>query len=128
MRSHLLGMLEPASVLQVNRHTGRAPSVTPDRRQKPRVARSFPNRCPGIVPIQRTPAKRGPSLVHALKQRLLVLNTDFVQVISEGAGDGKVDEPACFFETSRQAMRQLLKAKPLKAKPSVLPKSKATGR
>jgi hypothetical protein len=24
MRSHLLGMLEPASILQVNRHTGRA--------------------------------------------------------------------------------------------------------
>jgi hypothetical protein len=28
MRSHLLGMLEPATVLQVNRHTGRAPSLT----------------------------------------------------------------------------------------------------
>jgi hypothetical protein len=34
MRSHLLGMLEPASIFQVNRHTGRAPGVTPDRRQK----------------------------------------------------------------------------------------------
>src|SRR5215470_16075986 len=73
MRSHLLGMLEPASILQVNRHAGRAPGVTPDRRQKPRVPRSFTDRCPGIVPIQRAPAKRGASLVHALKQRLLVL-------------------------------------------------------
>src|SRR5260370_29588963 len=53
MRSHLLGMLKPASILQVNRHTGRAPGVTPDRRQKPRVPRSFANSCPGIVPIQR---------------------------------------------------------------------------
>jgi hypothetical protein len=33
MRSHLLGMLKPASVFQVNRHTGRAPGVAPDRRQ-----------------------------------------------------------------------------------------------
>ena len=41
MRSHLLGRLEPASILQVNRHAGRAPGVTPDRRQKPRVPRSF---------------------------------------------------------------------------------------
>src|SRR5262245_53907791 len=80
MRSHLLGMLEPASILQVNRHTGRAPGVTPDRRQKPRIPRSFANGDPGIVPIQRAPAKRGASLVHALKQRLLVLNTDSCQV------------------------------------------------
>ena len=37
MRSHLLGMLEPASILQVNRHPSCAPSVAPDPRQKPRV-------------------------------------------------------------------------------------------
>jgi hypothetical protein len=43
MRGHLLGMLEPASILQVNRHTRRTPCVTPDRGQKPRVARSFAN-------------------------------------------------------------------------------------
>src|SRR5436309_8253184 len=54
MRSLLLGMLKPASILQVNRHTGRAPGVTPDRRQKPSVARSFSNGCPGIVPVQRS--------------------------------------------------------------------------
>jgi hypothetical protein len=34
MRSDLLGMLEPASILQVNRHTGRAPGMIPHRRQK----------------------------------------------------------------------------------------------
>ena len=73
MRSHLLGMLEPASILQVYRHTGRAPSVTPDRRQKPRVPRSLANGHPSIVPVQRAPAKRGASLVHALKQRLTVV-------------------------------------------------------
>ena len=55
MRSHLLGMLEPTSILQLNRHPGSAPGVTPNRRQKPRVACSFPDRCPGIVPIQRAP-------------------------------------------------------------------------
>jgi len=83
MRSHLLGMLEPASILQVNRHSGRALGVTPHRhrRQKPRVPRSFADGCPGIVPIQRAPAKRGASLVHALKQRLIVVDTDFGQVL-----------------------------------------------
>src|SRR6516225_6177179 len=55
MRSHVLGMLKPASILQVNRHAGRTPGVTPDRRQKPRVPRSFANGCPGIVPIQCAP-------------------------------------------------------------------------
>ena len=35
MRSHLLSMLEPASVLQVYRHAGRAPGVTPDRVRNP---------------------------------------------------------------------------------------------
>src|SRR6516225_10207230 len=84
MRSHLLGMLEPSSILEVNRHAGRTPSVTPDRRQKPGVPRSFANGYPGIVPIQRAPAKRGASLVHALKQRLFVLNTDSCQVLIDG--------------------------------------------
>jgi hypothetical protein len=63
MRSHLLGMLQSASILQVNRHAGRAPGVTPDRRQKSRFPRSFCECCPGIVPIQRAPAKRSASLV-----------------------------------------------------------------
>ena len=73
MCSILLGMLEPASILQVNRHTGRPPGVTPDGRQKPRVARSFANGCPSIVSVQRAPGKRGASLVDALKQRLFVV-------------------------------------------------------
>ena len=55
MRSHLLGMLEPASILQVNRHTRSAPGVTPNRRQKPRVPSPFANGRPGIVPVQRVP-------------------------------------------------------------------------
>jgi hypothetical protein len=58
MRSHLLGMLESASILQVNRHTGSALGVTPDRGQESRVPRSYANGCPGIVPIQRAPAER----------------------------------------------------------------------
>src|ERR1700751_862096 len=53
MRSHLLGMLKPASILQVNGYTGSAPGVTPDRRQKPRVSALVCNGYPGIVPIQR---------------------------------------------------------------------------
>src|ERR1700747_865325 len=71
MRSHLLGMLEPAAILQVNRGASSAPGVTPDRRQKPSVPRSFANGCPGIEPIQRSAAQRGACLVYALEQRCL---------------------------------------------------------
>ena len=39
MRGHLLGMLEPAAILQVNRHTGRAPGVTANRRQQTGVSK-----------------------------------------------------------------------------------------
>ena len=53
MPGHLLGMLEPASVLQVNRHTRRTLGVASDRRQKARVPGSFADRRPGIVAIQR---------------------------------------------------------------------------
>jgi hypothetical protein len=38
MRSHLLGMLEPAAILQVNRHARRPPGVAPHARQTPRCA------------------------------------------------------------------------------------------
>jgi hypothetical protein len=37
-------MGEPVSIFQVNRHAGRSPDVTPDRRQKPRVPGSFGGR------------------------------------------------------------------------------------
>jgi hypothetical protein len=87
MCSHLLGMLKPASILQVNRHTGRAPCVTPDRREKPRVPRSFANGCPCIVPVERATGNRGASLVHTLKQRLLVLDTDSCQVLIDSCLD-----------------------------------------
>ena len=89
MRSHLLGMLEPASILQIDRHTGRSPGVTPDRRQKASIPRSFADRCPGIVPIQRAPAKRGAGLVHALKQRLFVVDTDSCQVLIDSLSAGE---------------------------------------
>jgi len=89
MRSHLLGMLEPASIFQVNRDAGRAPGVTPDRCQKPRIPRAFANRYPGIVPIQRAPAQRGASLVHALKQRPVVVNAGFEQVLIDSLSAGE---------------------------------------
>jgi hypothetical protein len=101
MSSHLLGMLEPASILQVNRHTGRAPGVTPDRRQKPRVPRSFPDRSPGIVPVQRAPAKRVASLVHALKQRLLVLNWQWCEDWYDATEQYRVLRGASWFNGGR---------------------------
>jgi hypothetical protein len=43
--------------------------------------------CPGIVPIQYAPGKRGASLVHALKQRLTLIDTDFGQVLIDSSLD-----------------------------------------
>ena len=77
MPGHLLGMLEPASVLQVNHHTRRAPGVAPDRRQKPRVPRSFADK----LPRRYNDSARGRIarclLFEALKQRLTIVDTDF---------------------------------------------------
>ena len=63
MSRHLLGMLEPTTVLQVDRHTGRAPGMAANRRQKAGVPGSFADCCPGVIPIQRAAAKRGACLM-----------------------------------------------------------------
>jgi hypothetical protein len=52
MASHLLGVLEPAVVLQVNRDTGCPPGVTSHRSQKTRRLGPLPNRSPGVVAIK----------------------------------------------------------------------------
>ncbi|MBV8970066.1 MAG: hypothetical protein JO331_13535 [Verrucomicrobia bacterium] len=62
MRSHLLGMLEPASILEVNRYTGCTPGVTANRRQKPRVPRSLANGCPALYRFSARPLSALPAL------------------------------------------------------------------
>jgi hypothetical protein len=51
MSGHLLGVLEPCVVLQVNRDAGRPPGVTSDGGEKARSLGPLPNRSSGVVPI-----------------------------------------------------------------------------
>jgi hypothetical protein len=51
MSSHLLGVLEPFVVLQVNRDAGRPPGVTSDWGEKTRRLGPLPNSRPGVVPV-----------------------------------------------------------------------------
>ena len=81
MRSHLLSMLEPASILQVNRHTGRAPGVTPDRGQKSALRARLRMAVQALCRFSARPLSASASLVHALKERLFVVDTDFRQVL-----------------------------------------------
>jgi hypothetical protein len=50
MSGHLLGVLEPSIVLQVNRDPGCPPGVTSNCGEKTRRFGPFPNRSPGVVP------------------------------------------------------------------------------
>jgi hypothetical protein len=50
MAGHLLGVLEPSVVFQVDRDAGCPPGVTSDRSEKTRCLGSLPDRSPGVVP------------------------------------------------------------------------------
>jgi hypothetical protein len=52
MAGHLLGVLKPSVVLQVDRDTGRPPSVTSDGGEKTRGLSPLPDSRPGVVPIK----------------------------------------------------------------------------
>jgi hypothetical protein len=52
MPGHLLGVLEPSVVLQVNRDAGCSPGVTSNGSQKTRCLGPLPNRCPSVVPVK----------------------------------------------------------------------------
>jgi len=58
MPGHLLGVLEPSVVLQVNRDAGCSPSVTSYGGQKTRRLSPLPNCSPGIVSIRGRPNTR----------------------------------------------------------------------
>jgi hypothetical protein len=49
---HLLGVLKPSVVLQVNRDTGCPPCVASDGGEKTRRLGPLPNRSPGVVAVQ----------------------------------------------------------------------------
>jgi len=73
MPRHLLGVLEPSVVFQVNRDAGCPPGVTSDRREKARCLGSFPNRSPGVVPVQSASRYLRPNRINALEQGLPAL-------------------------------------------------------
>ena len=60
MSSHLLSVLEPSVVLQVNRDAGCSPGVTSDRGQNEQPG-PLPNRSPGVVPVRARPVTAVPS-------------------------------------------------------------------
>jgi len=51
MAGHLLRVLEPPIVFQVNRDAGCPPRVTSDGGEKTRRLGPLPNRSPGVVPV-----------------------------------------------------------------------------
>ena len=55
MPSHLLGVLEPSVVLQVNRDAGCPPGVTSDGGEKARRFGPLPNCSPGVVSVKARP-------------------------------------------------------------------------
>jgi hypothetical protein len=73
MPSHLLGVLEPPVVLQINRDAGRPPGVTSDGGEKTRRLGSFPNRSPGVVPVQCASPYLHSNRINALEQGLPAL-------------------------------------------------------
>ena len=52
MSGHLLSVLEPSVVLQVNRNTGCPPGVTSDEGEKTGRLGPLPNSRPGVVPVK----------------------------------------------------------------------------
>ena len=73
MPGHLLGVLEPSVVLQVNRDAGCPPGVTSNRGEKTRRLCPLPNRSPGVVAVKRSSGHCRSKRVKALKQELPAL-------------------------------------------------------
>ena len=73
MAGHLLGVLEPSVVLQVNGNTGCPPGVTSDRGEKTRRLGPLPNRSPGVVPVQSPSRYLRSKRINALEQGLAAL-------------------------------------------------------
>ena len=73
MASHLLGVLKPPVVLQVNRDAGRPPGVTSDRSEKARRLSPLPNRSPGIVAVKSSSRHCRSKRINALEEGLPAL-------------------------------------------------------
>src|ERR1700737_3202376 len=73
MSGHLLSVLEPSVVLQVNGDTGRPPGVTSDGGEETRRLGPLANSRPGVVPVQSVSRYLRSNRINALEQRLPTL-------------------------------------------------------
>jgi RNA polymerase-binding transcription factor DksA len=73
MSRHLLGVLEPAIVLQINRDAGCPPGVTSDRGEKTSRLGPLPNRGPGVVAVKSSSGHCRSRRINALEQGLPAL-------------------------------------------------------
>src|ERR1700676_2165302 len=73
MSGHLLSVLEPSVVLQVNGDTGRPPGVTSDGGEETRRLGPLANSRPGVVPVQSASRYLRSNRINALEQRLPTL-------------------------------------------------------
>src|SRR6478672_5604592 len=81
MPSHLLGVLEPSVVFQINRDTGRSPGVTSNGGEKTRRFGPLSNRSPGVVAVQRASRYLRSSRINALEQGLPALESCGLNVL-----------------------------------------------
>ena len=112
MAGHLLGVLEPSVVLQVNSNAGRTPGVTSDRGEETRCLGPFPNRSPSVVAIQSTSRYLRSSRINALEQGLPTLKACglnvLIQDLLEQVMYGHVMLLAAFFMESQPPSRAVV--------------------
>ena len=73
MPGHLLGVLQPPVVFQVNRDAGCPPGVTSDWGEKTRRLGPLPNRSPGVVSVKSLSRHCRSKRINALEQGLPAL-------------------------------------------------------
>ena len=82
MPGHLLGVLEPSVVLQVNRDASCPPGMTSDGGEKTCRLGPFPNCSPGVVAVQSMSRHLRSSRIYALKQGLPALKACGLNVLA----------------------------------------------
>ena len=112
MSGHLLGVLEPSIVLQVDRDAGCPPGVTSDGGKKTRRLGPFSNCRPGVVPIKSSSGHGCSNRINALEQGLPALKTCGVNVLVqyplEQVMHGHIMLLAAFFVESQPPTRAVM--------------------
>ena len=112
MSRHLLGVLKPPVVLQVNRDAGCPPGVTSYWGEKTRRLGPLPNRSPGVVPVQSPSRDLCSNRINALEQGLPALEACGhnvpVQYLLEQVMHGHLVLLAAFFVESQPPARTIV--------------------